>query len=225
MSKFLFTKGHRHSNEVKNKISLANKGKHPWNYGLTGYKMPPSSEEKKRKIGLANKNRNKGIKPKYLSTPEVIEKIRKALKGKKFSPERVARLSQFRKGRRLSLETKRKLSELHRGSKHYNWKGGITTEQKKIRKGFKMRLWIRACLERDDFTCQITGQRGGKLAVHHINNFADYPELRTSLENGITLSKEVHIEFHHIYGNKNNTREQLEEFISQKKLGSLQTAL
>jgi len=37
---------------------------------------------------------------------------------------------------------------------------------------------------------------------------------RTSIDNGITLSKEVHKEFHKRYGIKNNTREQLEEFIN-----------
>lgn len=77
-----------------------------------------------------------------------------------------------------------------------------------------MKLWKKACLERDNFTCQKTKQRGGKLRVHHINNFADFPELRTAINNGITLSEKSHKEFHQIYGVSNNTKEQLEEFLN-----------
>jgi len=99
------------------------------------------------------------------------------------------------------------------GEKHWNWKGGISTENTKIRNSFEMKLWRKACFERDNFTCQKTGTKGGDLAVHHINNFADFIELRTSIENGVTLSKESHKLFHHIYGNKNNTKEQLIEFM------------
>ena len=49
-----------------------------------------------------------------------------------------------------------------------------------------------------------------------INNFADFPELRLAIDNGITLSEKAHKDFHNIYGNKNNTKEQLEEFLQTK---------
>jgi hypothetical protein len=49
--------------------------------------------------------------------------------------------------------------------------------------------------------------------MHHINNFADYPELRFALNNVITLSKKAHEEFHKMYGKQNNTKEQLLEFL------------
>jgi len=102
-----------------------------------------------------------------------------------------------------------------RGDKCYSWKGGVTPENEKIRKSLEIKLWKKACMERDDFTCQKTGQRGGRLAVHHINNFADFPELRTSIENGVTLAMELHIEFHKKYGYKHNTKEQLIEFLNK----------
>src|SRR3990167_7312984 len=59
----------------------------------------------------------------------------------------------------------------------------------------------------------IARRTGGKLIVHHIHNFAYYPELRTSIENGITLTAETHRVFHKKYGYKNNTKEQLDEFL------------
>lgn len=106
-------------------------------------------------------------------------------------------------------------SEKMIGSGNSNWKGGITSENHKIRYSIESKLFRKSCMERDNFTCQKTGQIGGKLVVHHINNFADFPELRTSISNGITLSDKSHREFHHKYGKRNNTLKQLKEFLCQ----------
>lgn len=124
-----------------------------------------------------------------------------------------------RKYKKHSEATKKKISiktilNTPRGKYNYNWKGGITPINEKIRKSVEYKLWRKSVFIKDNFTCQKTGQIGGKLVAHHINNFSDFPELRTSIENGITLSKESHIEFHKIYGKKNNTREQLNEFLN-----------
>lgn len=99
------------------------------------------------------------------------------------------------------------------GEKSSNWKGGITPENRKLRASLEYKLWRKAIFERDNFTCQKYGTRGGELVAHHINNFSDFSELRFAIDNGITLSKKVHIEFHQKYGRKNNTKEQLKEFL------------
>lgn len=134
-------------------------------------------------------------------------------------------------GRKLSDEQRRQQSQ--RNKNNPNFKGsfigsrlkgkdhpwyidGRTPENKIVRGSIEMKLWKKACMERDNFTCQKTGQVGGNLEVHHINNFSSFKELRTSIENGITFSKETHKLFHKIYGNKNNTIEQVEEFICRK---------
>lgn len=119
---------------------------------------------------------------------------------------------QFKKGNIPPLVSNPEL--IKRGKDHPRFKGYPFGENHKIRTSLEYKLWVKACMERDNFTCQKTGQRGGDLQVHHINNFADYPELRTSIENGITLSKQSHREFHKIYGVKNNTKEQLIEFLN-----------
>ena len=103
------------------------------------------------------------------------------------------------------------------GKNHFNWKNGATPENAKIRNSMEFDLWRIAVFARDNWTCQKTGIKGGKLTPHHIQNFAQWPELRLAIDNGITLSKEAHREFHHRYGVKNNTREQLEEFIKGTK--------
>ena len=100
------------------------------------------------------------------------------------------------------------------GENHWKWKGGITQQRYRDRTTVEMKEWRRSCLSRDNFTCQKTGQHGGDLQVHHINNFSEFIELRTSIENGITLSKQAHKEFHKKYGYKNNTKEQLTEFLN-----------
>jgi hypothetical protein len=99
------------------------------------------------------------------------------------------------------------------GEKHWNYKGGITPENVKIRTSVEMILWRQSVFARDNWTCQKYGIKGGKLHSHHIQNFSSHPELRFAIDNGITLSEKAHKEFHKKYGIKNNTREQLEDFM------------
>jgi hypothetical protein len=105
------------------------------------------------------------------------------------------------------------------GENSATWKGGITPEHVQIRNSIEYTLWRNSVFSRDNFTCQKTGVRGGNLIAHHIYNFADYPELRFAIDNGITLSLESHKQFHKIYGKSNTTKEQLEEFLNNEQNG------
>jgi len=80
--------------------------------------------------------------------------------------------------------------------------------------GKEYREWRVAVFERDNYTCQKCNEKGGELNAHHICGFKDYPELRFEIKNGITFCKKCHGKFHKKYGVKNNTHEQLEEYIS-----------
>lgn len=90
-------------------------------------------------------------------TPETIEKIRMAKKGKKLKKDG---------------EYKR--------SRNYN-------ERRRFQKEIQKRVF-----ERDDYTCQICGQKGGNLQVDHIKSWADYPELRFDMDNCRTLCMACH---------------------------------
>lgn len=123
------------------------------------------------------------------------------------------------KGKKMSQVQKEKLSIAKTGKKgelSNAWKNGLTSKNQLIRSSIEGKLWIQSVFARDGYVCQKTGVKGGKLAAHHILNFAQYPELRFAIDNGITLSEKSHKEFHKKYGIKNNTREQLVEFLAQE---------
>ena len=105
------------------------------------------------------------------------------------------------------------MSEASRGEKAYNWKGGVSSKNKRIRMGIEIRLWREAVFARDNYTCQKCEERGGKIQAHHIKNFAECIEQRTSIENGIVFCEKCHKLFHKKYGIKNNDQQQLEEFL------------
>jgi len=112
------------------------------------------------------------------------------------------------------------------GENSHLWRGGITSENKKARNNIEYKDWRRQVFERDNYTCQVCGVRGGSLHAHHINNFSDNPELRLDLNNGVTICKDHHspyvfASFHNLYGKNNNTYEQLKEYIKRYQLGEL----
>ena len=81
-----------------------------------------------------------------------------------------------------------------------NWKGGVTDENHKIRQSKEYREWRRKVFERDSFTCHCCGQEGGKLNAHHIAHFSKNKELRTDVNNGITLCEKCHKAIHKLEG-------------------------
>lgn len=80
------------------------------------------------------------------------------------------------------------------GANNPGWRGGISTEHHRIRQSKKFKDWRVAVFERDNYTCQHCGVRGGYLEPDHIKPFAYFPELRFELSNGRTLCKPCHKE-------------------------------
>lgn len=200
-----FKKGHIPANKgIKRPgVGGVKKGNIPWNKGIKspyqawnkGKEMPQMSGENHPMFGKQH-------------TDEAKKKMSTSLMGR----------TPWNKGVKLSTEHIQNLRISHvgkrKGAENHNWKGGVTPIHNKIRASIESKLWIQAVFARDGYTCQKTGVKGCKLTAHHIMNFAQYPELRFAIDNGITLSIEAHKEFHKLYGKKNNTKEQLEEFLN-----------
>jgi hypothetical protein len=78
-----------------------------------------------------------------------------------------------------------------KGERNPNWKGGTSPRDPYVE------VWRRLVFERDCWTCQRCGARAGRgkailLNAHHIKPWAKHPELRFSLDNGITLCVACH---------------------------------
>lgn len=90
------------------------------------------------------------------------------------------------------------------------------TEEDRInqRKSYEYYSWRKSVYKRDNYTCQCCGDNSGSnLNAHHIINYMENEDLRTDLDNGITLCKSCHKKFHDTYGYRNNTRDQINKFL------------
>ena len=126
-------KGHKHTDEAKQKMSAARKGKPGPNKGI------PLSDEVKKKISLA---------------------VRK---------------------------------NQPRGKDAYNFSHGNFQRSLNDRRKTEYLDWRTSVFERDHYTCQdCDDDHGGNLRAHHIMSFAENPELRFDVSNGITLCHHCH---------------------------------
>ena len=64
----------------------------------------------------------------------------------------------------------------------------------------KYKEWRENVYKRDNYTCLKCGQKGYKLNVHHILSYSEYKNLRTNIDNGITLCENCHKKFHKLFG-------------------------
>jgi hypothetical protein len=83
--------------------------------------------------------------------------------------------------------------------------------------------WRRAVYERDNYKCQCCGKSiSGHLVAHHLYNYAEHKDMRTDINNGITLCEYCHKEFHDHYGYRENTKEQFKKFIELKHSNNIE---
>jgi hypothetical protein len=167
--------------EHRQKLSLARRGKVPWNKGKKGLQVAWNKERK----GVMPEPWNKGLKG--------LQKAwNKGLTQK--TSEAVARYTRAKTGkRRLDMVGNRHgfTSEKMAGEKHWKWKGGITPFNLAERARFR-RTMSKKVFERDGYKCQLCGNTNEYLHADHIKSWSRYPELRFDLNNCRTLCKKCH---------------------------------
>lgn len=122
-------------------------------------------------------------------TPEARKKISDAKKGKP-SWNKGKKTGKPSWNRGLKLTKKQKESMY--GKNHWNWKGGISGENKRFRKSVEYKEWRTAVFKRDNYACVLCGKNKCKVQADHIKPFAEYRQLRLVLSNGRTLCEECH---------------------------------
>jgi hypothetical protein len=189
----------------------------PWNKGLspseeTRIKISKSLSGRKRlDISISMKEQWASGKRKKTPLSDITkEKLRQINLGKKHSEKTKTKMKE-NNGRYWLGKKRPDIS----GENCYNWRGGTTKENLLLRRSAEFKRWRERVFERDNWMCQKTKVNGCTLHPHHIKNFAEHPELRFDIDNGITLSEESHKLFHKIYGRKNNNVEQLKEFLEK----------
>jgi len=106
----------------------------------------------------------------------------------------------------------------HRREKHHNFNKNLTDEERTQRRDTYDNIkWRRSIFKRDNYTCRICKKKG-HLNAHHLENYSTNKEKRFCLDNGVTLCKECHKLFHSIFGYKNNTASQFNEFQKSYKI-------
>jgi len=168
--------GYKHSEETKAKMRLAAEGRDVSHLNWTG---KTHSAESKQKISDANKRR--------------FERDGHPLLGYKFSEDSKQKMRLSHLGQMVSEDTKLKLSEAHKGSRHWNWKGGITSKKRLLRNSREWKEWRKSIFERDDYTCQECGVDGVYIEAHHIIPFRMDESKLFLKKNGITLCRPCHL--------------------------------
>jgi len=143
-------------------------------------------------------------------TDEQRQKLSAAHSGKVISDNTRARISAANKGKRKPEGFGQKVATWHTGKKRpesmrANLRAAIAASPKRkhgvTRKPHERYTplyaqWRRACLIRDNYTCQdcgrvfIPGQRG--INVHHIRPYAQFKDVRLDPNNGVSLCVDDH---------------------------------
>lgn len=102
------------------------------------------------------------------------------------------------------------------GENSHTWNPLLTEQERHIKRKYEdYYVFLKAAMKRDNYTCDICGKyskRGHGLNVHHLNSYDWDKQNRTNIENGITLCKQCHTDFHKTYGYGRNTKVQYIQF-------------
>lgn len=82
-----------------------------------------------------------------------------------------------------------------KGPAHPRYKGNRRGRECETSR-YQYKVWHKAVLAKDNYTCQDCGERGGRLTAHHVQAWAKVPELRYDVSNGVALCYPCHDKRH-----------------------------
>jgi len=153
-------------------------------------------EETRLKMRLAKLGKKGNNFGKYWKIKDT-SKMNKDKIGKKrppFSEETKRKMSKSQSGRKLPEVTRMKMGLSRTGIKSPRWiKDRSLIKHQDDRNNPEYKQWRINVYKRDNYKCRINDCNcNGRIIAHHILGFTHYPELRYSINNGITLCQ-----FHH----------------------------
>lgn len=77
------------------------------------------------------------------------------------------------------------------GIKAHARKDGKSMERERAGRANELTVWRKQVYARDGYACQRCGGKG-RIHAHHIKPWAEYPELRFDVSNGLTLCEDCH---------------------------------
>lgn len=99
------------------------------------------------------------------------------------------------------------------GENSPTWNPNITNEERVMGRNYpEYTKFKKLVMKRDNYTCDVCGQVGSDLNVHHLNGYHWDKENRVNINNGVTICEKCHRKFHNNYGYRNNTKKEYKEF-------------
>ncbi len=139
-----------------------------------GFEIQPA--RKKKHCSISCRQKYKWQDTEYRKHMSEVHKGQESpMSGKKHKPESIEKM-------RISSK----------GQTAWNKGLGKATEHQRHIKSIEHKEWREAIFKRDDYTCQMCRQRGGKLNADHIKPYSIYKDLRYELSNGRTLCEDCH---------------------------------
>lgn len=157
------------------------KGHRPWHTGTKG--LVKVSLETRQKMSISRKGKKRG---------KITEKWRNNLRRSHMG------LQSSMKGKKHSLESRKKMSLARigrfKGENNPSWIKDRSKVQTVNRRWIpKYKEWRNRVFTRDGFMCRIcNSELGTFIQAHHILRWADHPEHRYDVNNGITLCRAHH---------------------------------
>lgn len=122
--------------------------------------------------------------------------------------------AKFQSGQRCKVCKSTKITEKLSGANSPMYNHDKSTEERiRDRKYPEYQKWRRDVFSRDDYTCQCCGEVGRKLNAHHIESYSRNKDLRTDINNGITLCESCHKEYHANFYRNDADKETFMEFM------------